>query len=42
MSKNPIKKGEILQIYTDGAARSNPGPAACALLFVHNDSIIHE
>ena len=42
MSKNPIKKGDILKIYTDGAARGNPGPAACAFLFVHNDEIIHE
>ncbi len=36
MNKNPIKKGDILNIYTDGAARGNPGPAACAFLFVHN------
>jgi len=42
MSKNPIKKGDILKIYTDGAARGNPGPATCAFLFVHNDKIIHE
>ena len=42
MNKNPIKKGDILKIYTDGAARGNPGPAACAFLFVHNDEIIHE
>jgi len=42
MSKNTIKKGDILNIYTDGAARGNPGPAACAFLFVHIDEIIHE
>jgi len=42
MNKNPIKKGDILKIYIDGAARGNPGPAACAFLFVHNDEIIHE
>ncbi|GAG89472.1 unnamed protein product, partial [marine sediment metagenome] len=42
MSKSPIKKGDILNIYTDGAARGNPGPAACAFLFVHNNEIIHE
>jgi ribonuclease HI len=42
MSNNPIKKGDILKIYTDGAARGNPGPAACAFLFVDNDEIIHE
>ncbi|MFW9820681.1 MAG: ribonuclease HI family protein [Candidatus Thorarchaeota archaeon] len=42
MSKNPLKKGDILKIYTDGAARGNPGPAAYAFLFVHNDAIIHQ
>ena len=42
MSKNPFKKGDILKVYTDGAACGNPGPAACAFLFVHNDEIIHE
>ncbi|MFX0138127.1 MAG: ribonuclease HI family protein [Candidatus Hodarchaeota archaeon] len=41
MSKYLIKKGEILEIYTDGAARGNPGPAAFAFLFVHNNTIIH-
>jgi ribonuclease HI len=41
MSQYLIKKGEILKIYTDGAARGNPGPAACAFLFVHNNTIIH-
>ena len=42
MSKISIKKGEFLKIYTDGAARGNPGPAAYAYLFVHNDDILHE
>jgi len=42
MSKNPIKKGDILKIYTDAAAHGHPGPAACGFLFVHNDEIIHE
>ena len=42
MSKNLIKKGDILNIYTDGAALGNPSPATCAFLFVHNDEIIHE
>ena len=42
MSQNPIKQEDILEIYTDGAARGNPGPAACAFLFVHNDKIIYE
>ncbi len=42
MSRIPIKKSEVLKIYTDGAARGNPGPAAYAFLFVHNDTIIHQ
>jgi len=42
MNKNPLKKGDILWIYTDGAARGNPGPAAYAFLFIHNDVIIHQ
>jgi len=34
MSKNvnPVKKGEILYVYTDGASRGNPGPAAIAYI----------
>jgi len=42
MSRIPLKKGEFLKIYTDGAARGNPGPAAYAFIFVHNDELIHE
>ena len=42
MSKVPIKKDEILKVYTDGAARGNPGPAAYAFLFVHHDTIVHK
>ena len=42
MSKNSIKKEYILKIYTDGAARGNPGPAAIAFLFVREDNIIQE
>jgi len=42
MSRVPIKRGDILKIYTDGAARGNPGPAAYAFMFVHDDSIIHK
>ncbi|MFX1390004.1 MAG: ribonuclease HI family protein [Promethearchaeota archaeon] len=37
-----IPKGDILKIYTDGAARGNPGPAAYAFIFVYNDKIIHQ
>jgi ribonuclease HI len=42
MSGTQIKRDDILKIYTDGAARGNPGPAAYAFLFVHNDVIIHQ
>ena len=42
MSRVPIKRGDILKIYTDGAARGNPGPAAYAFMFVHDDAIIHK
>jgi len=42
MDKNPIKKGEILKIYTDGASRGNRGPAAWAFIFVKNEEIIHQ
>jgi len=33
-SENEIKKGDTLQIYTDGASRGNPGPSAYAFIFV--------
>ena len=42
MNRSPVKKGDKLKIYTDGASRGNPGPAASAFLFVHNDEIIHD
>ncbi|MEE9378367.1 MAG: ribonuclease HI family protein [Candidatus Lokiarchaeia archaeon] len=42
MSRVPIKRGDILKLYTDGAARGNPGPAAYAFIFVHDDNIIHK
>ncbi|MGV9199227.1 MAG: ribonuclease HI family protein [Promethearchaeia archaeon] len=32
----------ILKIYTDGAARGNPGPAAAAFVLVKNDKIIEK
>ena len=35
-------KGNILKIYTDGAARGNPGPAAYAFIFVDDNDIIHK
>ena len=39
MSEIPIHNHNPLEIYTDGAARGNPGPAACAFLFVHQNKI---
>lgn len=42
MERNPVKKGDILKIYTDGAARGNPGPAASAFLILHNGKIIYD
>ncbi len=42
MSRVQNKNGDFLKIYTDGAARGNPGPAAYAFIFVHYDDIIHE
>ena len=42
MSRIQIKRGEILKVYTDGAARGNPGPAAYAFLFVHNETVINQ
>jgi len=42
MNRSSVIKGDTLKIYVDGASRSNPGPAASAFLFVHNDTIIHD
>jgi ribonuclease HI len=39
MSEVPIHRLNPLEIYTDGAARGNPGPAACAFLFVQQNKI---
>jgi len=41
MCKTPIKKGDILKIYTDGAAGSYPGPGACAFIFVKGEDVIY-
>ena len=42
MNGYPVKKGDILKIYVDGASRGNPGPAASAFLLAHEDIIIHD
>jgi ribonuclease HI len=41
MSRNPVKKGDVLEIYTDGASRDNPGPAAYAFIFVKDGKVIY-
>jgi len=42
LEKKQIKKGEVIEIYTDGASRGNPGPAAWAYIFVKDRNIIHQ
>ena len=42
MNSSPVKKGEILKIYVDGAARGNPGPAASAFVFIYDGKVIYE
>ncbi len=42
MEDNPVKAGETLKIFTDGASRGNPGNAACSFVFVRNNEIIHK
>ena len=39
MSKEGLS---FLKIYTDGAARGNPGPAAIAFIYVYKNKILHE
>ncbi|MCZ7362369.1 MAG: ribonuclease HI family protein [Candidatus Methanoperedens sp.] len=41
-NENPVKKGDILEIYTDGASRGNPGSAACAYIIVKDGDIIKQ
>ncbi len=42
MNRSPVKKGDKLKIYVDGASRGNPGPAASAFLFAHNENVIYD
>ncbi len=41
-NENPVKKQDILEIYTDGAARGNPGSAACAYIIIKDGDIIKQ
>lgn len=34
--------GASLKIYTDGGARGNPGPAACAFVVIDSGNVIHK
>ncbi len=38
--ENPVKKTDILDVYTDGASRNNPGKGSGAFIFVLKDTII--
>ena len=35
-----IDPNKILKVYTDGASRGNPGPAACAFIVVQSSKIL--
>lgn len=37
MTENLLKKKDVLNIYTDGASRGNPGKGAGAFIFLKND-----
>ena len=39
---NKVYKDDILEIYTDGASRNNPGKGAGSYVFVVNDQIIKQ
>ena len=39
---NKVQKGDVLEIYTDGASRNNPGKGACAFIFVLNNEVVYE
>lgn len=39
---NLVQSGDVLEIYTDGAARGNPGQAACAYVFVRDGEVIYQ
>jgi ribonuclease HI len=42
MKEHPVKRGDLLEIYVDGASRGNPGPAAYGFIFVNRDKIIYQ
>ena len=42
MKKYPIKRGDTLDIYADGASRGNWGPAAWAFVYVNDNKIFYK
>ncbi|MBD3214091.1 MAG: reverse transcriptase-like protein [Candidatus Lokiarchaeota archaeon] len=42
LKKNLVKRQDTLNIYVDGASRSNPGPSSYAFIFILGESIIKE
>lgn len=41
MKKIFVRKGDVLEIYVDGASRGNPGPGAYSFIFVIDDETIY-
>ena len=37
-----MKRGDLLEVYVDGASRKNPGPAAWAFIYVKDEDIIYK
>ena len=37
-----MAENNLISIYTDGASRGNPGPAAAAFIILKNDNILYE
>ena len=42
LKKQPVKRGDLLEVYVDGASRKNPGPAAWAFIYVKDEEIIYK
>ena len=41
-SKNKVSKDSSIKIYSDGGARGNPGPAACAFVVIRSGELIYQ
>ncbi|MHA1688768.1 MAG: ribonuclease HI family protein [Promethearchaeota archaeon] len=42
MINTTINKKKVIKIFTDGAARGNPGPAAISYIVIQGDKVIHQ